>query len=617
MLPHRARSSSIAAGRASRRGSRSATSGPASTGRTTRRTRRRAQLAIYPGGISECEIFFPYGGCATLVEGRPAGREPLRERCSRRGLGGSAARGRPALPLGGRPGHRDRRDVRRGRADDRPPRPRRDGRHGRRVAVADVAVEGGRISAVGPDLGPGATRARSSTPRACSCCRASSTSTPTPGSPSRRSPTGSSRIRSRRRSAARRRSSSFNNPGERVVAGGGAVARRRSARVARARRTAMRPSIIGVSLVVSGTMDDPVGELPAIVEGGVPTAKAFMVYDFRLDERRCSRRSGDGRGAADARGPLRGPGPHRHRRRRRTCSVVTRHRATTLLRDHRPPRRWRPHRAHRVRAGRRGPGRTSSTSRRAAALADEVRRAKAAGITRVRRDVPALPRPHRRALRRARPEERCARYVISPPLRARRRPRRAVARPRRRLARSRRHRPRARPGRPREGRGRPRRPVRPDQQRRPGHRDAPDDRLLARASRRAGSRSSGWSTCSRRRRPDCFGLERKGRDRGRPRRRPRAVRSRRPAGRSAPRTSTTRATTRRTRASSCRERSGRSSSAVEPSSATALRRPPRLRAVRRTTDRAGRPQRVSVTFRMFGGRSGSIPFASARCRANS
>ena len=23
------------------------------------------QLAIYPGGISECEIFFPYGGCTT------------------------------------------------------------------------------------------------------------------------------------------------------------------------------------------------------------------------------------------------------------------------------------------------------------------------------------------------------------------------------------------------------------------------------------------------------------------------------------------------------------------------------------------------------------------------
>ena len=23
------------------------------------------QLAIYPGGISECEIFFPYGGCQT------------------------------------------------------------------------------------------------------------------------------------------------------------------------------------------------------------------------------------------------------------------------------------------------------------------------------------------------------------------------------------------------------------------------------------------------------------------------------------------------------------------------------------------------------------------------
>ena len=58
-------SSSTAAGPASRPGSRSATSGPASTTRTTPRIRRPGQLAIYPGGISECEIFFPYGGCTT------------------------------------------------------------------------------------------------------------------------------------------------------------------------------------------------------------------------------------------------------------------------------------------------------------------------------------------------------------------------------------------------------------------------------------------------------------------------------------------------------------------------------------------------------------------------
>jgi dihydropyrimidinase len=40
------------------------------------------------------------------------------------------------------------------------------------------------------------------------------------------------------------------------------------------------------SLAISGRMDDPVAELPAMVDQGVPTAKAFMVFDFRLDDRR-------------------------------------------------------------------------------------------------------------------------------------------------------------------------------------------------------------------------------------------------------------------------------------------------------------------------------------------
>jgi dihydropyrimidinase len=40
------------------------------------------------------------------------------------------------------------------------------------------------------------------------------------------------------------------------------------------------------SLALSGRMDDPIAELPAMVEAGVPTAKAFMVFDFRLDDRR-------------------------------------------------------------------------------------------------------------------------------------------------------------------------------------------------------------------------------------------------------------------------------------------------------------------------------------------
>ena len=37
------------------------------------------QLAIYPGGISECEIFFPYGGCTTASKVGPAGGQPLRD----------------------------------------------------------------------------------------------------------------------------------------------------------------------------------------------------------------------------------------------------------------------------------------------------------------------------------------------------------------------------------------------------------------------------------------------------------------------------------------------------------------------------------------------------------
>jgi dihydropyrimidinase len=40
------------------------------------------------------------------------------------------------------------------------------------------------------------------------------------------------------------------------------------------------------SLAISGRMDRLLEELPAIVDEGVPTAKAFMVFDFRLDEGR-------------------------------------------------------------------------------------------------------------------------------------------------------------------------------------------------------------------------------------------------------------------------------------------------------------------------------------------
>ncbi|MFL5651561.1 MAG: dihydropyrimidinase, partial [Chloroflexota bacterium] len=42
----------------------------------------------------------------------------------------------------------------------------------------------------------------------------------------------------------------------------------------------------GLSLAVSGRCTDPLAELPATIEAGVATSKAFMVFDFRLPDAR-------------------------------------------------------------------------------------------------------------------------------------------------------------------------------------------------------------------------------------------------------------------------------------------------------------------------------------------
>ena len=77
----------------------------------------------------------------------------------------------------------------------------------------------------------------------------------------------------------------FNNPGT-----GSSPAAERSllAGLREWRAATERDSAIdyAVSLAISGRMDDPVAELPAMVDEGVATAKAFMVFDFRLDDRR-------------------------------------------------------------------------------------------------------------------------------------------------------------------------------------------------------------------------------------------------------------------------------------------------------------------------------------------
>jgi dihydropyrimidinase len=77
---------------------------------------------------------------------------------------------------------------------------------------------------------------------------------------------------------------SFNNPGT-----GSSPAAERSLRTGLAEWRAATDGDsaidVGLSLAVSGHADDPLGELPATIDAGVATSKAFMVFDFRLPDR--------------------------------------------------------------------------------------------------------------------------------------------------------------------------------------------------------------------------------------------------------------------------------------------------------------------------------------------
>ncbi|HET7676896.1 MAG TPA: dihydropyrimidinase [Candidatus Limnocylindrales bacterium] len=75
----------------------------------------------------------------------------------------------------------------------------------------------------------------------------------------------------------------FNNPGTGVSEAGA-----RSLLVGRDEfraRTADDSAVdFGLSAVLSGQQTDPIAELPELIESGVPSFKAFMVYDFRLPD---------------------------------------------------------------------------------------------------------------------------------------------------------------------------------------------------------------------------------------------------------------------------------------------------------------------------------------------
>ena len=76
----------------------------------------------------------------------------------------------------------------------------------------------------------------------------------------------------------------FNNPGT-----GSSPAAQRSILTGISEFRAVTASDSAVDYALSpailGGMVDPIAELPAMVDAGVPTAKAFMVFDFRLADR--------------------------------------------------------------------------------------------------------------------------------------------------------------------------------------------------------------------------------------------------------------------------------------------------------------------------------------------
>jgi dihydropyrimidinase len=205
----------------------------------------------------------------------------------------------------------------------------------------------------------------------------------------------------------------FNNPGT----GASAIAERSLLAGLREWRAATeRDSAIdyAVSLAISGRMDDPVAELPALVEAGVPTAKAFMVFDFRLDDRRLF----------EAMRVLGGSGGMLQVHCEDPVLIDTAVEAAVAAGDTAP----------RFHAATRSPAAEAVATHRALAFAaatstpvhlvhlstaaavDEVRRARAAGIR-----VSAETCPHYlvwTADRYDGPDESAIRYVISPPLRS-------------------------------------------------------------------------------------------------------------------------------------------------------------------------------------------------------
>ena len=207
---------------------------------------------------------------------------------------------------------------------------------------------------------------------------------------------------------------SFNNPGT-----GSSPAAERSLLTGltewRAATDADSAIDYGLSLAISGHADDPLDELPATIDAGVATSKAFMVFDFRLPDQQLfdAMHVMAGRGgmlqvhcedpvlldAAVASALQRG-------------DTLPRHHATS-----RPPYVEAVATARALAFARATDSPVHVVHLSSAAALDEVRRARAAGVR-----VTAETCPHYLVLTDERYDEpdpvRCACYLISPPLRS-------------------------------------------------------------------------------------------------------------------------------------------------------------------------------------------------------